>query len=338
MSSSGNKIMFSIVIPIMEVNDYLIETCKKFRGLHNQNFEVIVVANKINEVEKWERELQVRIIPLGDVSPAIKRDKGVEEARGGYIAFVDDDAYPDSDWLDVAEKYLEQENISIIGGPQLTPSSDGFWQKASGAMFLSPLSGAAVIRFWPGKKVKKICDWPTVNFFIKREDFQAVGGFDNEYWPGEDTKLCLDVIKKLKKKLLYIPELVVYHHRRASLKKHLKQTGNYGLHRGYFAKRFPETSARLVDLYFVPSLFILFLVLGFFGSFFSEVIKSLYIFGLIVYAIVVLLSTLVVWQRTKNFLISLASVPYLVLFHIWYGIRFIQGYVFTRDLKSRLGR
>jgi len=42
--------------------------------------------------------------------------------------------------------------------------------------------------------------------------------------------------------------------------------------------------------------------------------------------------------KTKSVLISLAVIPYLISFHIWYGIRFIQGFVFTKNLNSKLGK
>ena len=40
-----------------------------------------------------------------------------------------------------------------------------------------------------------------VNLVVKREVFEAVGGYDSHYWPGEDTKLCLDITHKAGKKI-----------------------------------------------------------------------------------------------------------------------------------------
>jgi GT2 family glycosyltransferase len=337
MEQINKNIIFSIIIPVQKINDYVIETCGVLKKIEKNNFEVIIFPDELEENNsELEQKLNARIIASGKVSPAIKRDLAMKYAQGKYLAFTDDDAYPEKGWLDIAEKYLKDESVAAVGGPQLTPPNNNFWQKVSGAMFLSLLSGSAIIRYWPGKKVQEVDDWPTVNFIIKKKDFEAIDGFDNEYWPGEDTKLCLDIIKKLKKKIIYIPDLIVYHHRRAGLKKHLKQTGGYGLHRGYFAKIFPETSMRF--FYLVPSLFVLFLAVGLIGSFFSELILKLFLLGLGIYGLAVIFSTLVVWKRTKDFLVSLMTIPYLVLFHIWYGLRFIQGYVLTKELKSKLGK
>lgn len=329
--------MFSIIIPVQKINDYIHETCGKLTDLKNKNFEILIFPDSAgSDDSELEKKLQAKIIPSGKVSPAIKRDLALKHAAGEYLAFIDDDAYPNDEWLDIAEKHLRNAGVAAVGGPQLTPENDSFWQKVSGAMFLSPLSGSAIIRFWPGKTIRTVDDWPTVNFIIKKTDFAAIGGFGSQYWPGEDTKLCLDIVKKLKKKILYVPELVVFHHRRAGINRHLRQVGNYGLHRGFFAKKFPETSRKF--MYFIPSFFVGFLVLGILGSLYSAFVLKLFLLGLAVYFAAILFSTILIWQKTKNFLISIATIPFLVSFHVWYGIRFIQGLVFVKELKSKLGK
>src|SRR5262249_11500155 len=121
--------------------------------------------------------------------------------------------------------------------------------------FLSRFSGGSPERYVPMGEVREVQDWPSVNLMVRRADFVSVGGFNCAYWPGEDTKLCLQLVKT-GEKILYNPCLIVWHHRRAGLGAHLKQVGAYGLHRGYFAKHFPETSFKFG--YFVPSLFLVF--------------------------------------------------------------------------------
>jgi len=329
---------YSIIIPVQNINDYIIETCSKLRALDKKNFEVLIFPDALEDNnDELERTLGAKIVASGKVSPATKRDMAMKYAKGDILAFIDDDAYPQKNWLNVAEQYLKNANmIAAIGGPQLTPPHDSFWQKVSGAVFLSPLSGRALIRYWPGTKIQEVDDWPTVNFLIRKDDFIKIGGFDSRYWPGEDTKLCLDITKKLGKKILYIPDLVIYHHRRAGLRKHLKQIGNYGLHRGYFAKKFPETSRKFI--YFVPSILVLFVVCGGLASLLYKPLAKLFLFGLTIYFLAVLLATISIWRKMKDFLISATTIPYLILTHLWYGVKFIQGLVFTTTLKSKLGK
>jgi len=278
----------------------------------------------------------LRIIPTGAVSPAIKRDRGAEVSNGNYLAFIDDDAYPAPDWLTKVLPHFKIDNIVAVGGPQITPEQDGFWQKVSGAMFLSPLNGKAVCRYWPAKECFFVDDWPSVNLIVRKEDFIAVGGFDSSYWPGEDTKLCLDLVEKQGKKIMYEPEAKVFHHRRAGFLKHMKQVGNYGLHRGYFAKRFPTTSLKMS--YMLPSFFFLFVCLGWLFLFSGDFFVFSYQVGWFIYGIAMLLSFCGVFLKLKDISIALATVPYIVGTHFWYGFRFLQGFLCVRDLKSKLGR
>jgi hypothetical protein len=67
------------------------------------------------------------------------------------------------------------------------------------------------------------------------------------------------------------------------LAKHLLQVGNYGYHRGFFARHYPENSRKLT--YFIPTLFVIFLIISTLGSLFSETIQYLLIAGLLAYGL-----------------------------------------------------
>lgn len=246
----------SVVIAVKKLNDYLkqcIDTCLK---IDYPDYEILVFPDKKINLENDK----IEVIPTGRVSPGKKRNIALSYAKGEIMAFLDDDAFPREDWLKNATKYFNDLEIAAVGGPAVTPERDSFTQKVSGAVFLSPLNGKTVDRYWPGKRVRGVDDWPSVNLLVRRGDFSAVGGFNSRYWPGEDTKLCLDLSKKLNKKIVYAPDVLVYHHRRAGLFNHLKQIGRYGLHRGFFARRYPENSLKLV--YFIPAVFLIFVAGG----------------------------------------------------------------------------
>jgi cellulose synthase/poly-beta-1,6-N-acetylglucosamine synthase-like glycosyltransferase len=333
------SIQVSIIIPFQKGNEYLVETLHHIRLLDYKDIEVILLPDE-PLTDKFCKDhcvgVTVVVIPTGHVSPAIKRDMGAERSKGEFLAFIDDDAYPQPNWLSVALPLFSDPNVCGAGGPQLTPPNDTFWQKVSGAVFLSGLNGTLVNRYYPGKCVAETDDWPSVNLLVRKSDFLAVGGFDSAYWPGEDTKLCLDLTKQLKKRILYSPEMLVFHHRRAGFLKHLKQTGNYGLHRGHFARRLPETSFRLS--YMIPSMFFLFVVLGWMALFMPAPVQVLYGFAWFMYIAAIVYSISTVAWRVRDISIAFATAPYTVAMHFWYGARFLQGFFLIRQLNSRLGR
>ncbi|OQY13948.1 MAG: hypothetical protein B6I30_01975 [Desulfobacteraceae bacterium 4572_187] len=328
---------FSIIIPFQVVTPYLLETLSRISELNEREFEVILLPDQaLSEGEIGSYAYHLRIVPTGAVSPAVKRDMGAEKCKGKFVAFIDDDAFPDKDWLKNARRYLTKKKIVAACGPQITPENDGFWQQVSGAVFLSPLNGKAVCRYWPCKKKFFVDDWPSVNLILRKKEFLKVGGFDSYYWPGEDTKLCLDLLEQTGEKILYAPDVRVYHHRRPGFLKHMRQIGNYGLHRGFFAKSFPKTSFRIA--YFVPSLFFIFVFLGWLCFFGPAFLRDAYLFLWLAYIILQCVSIYFINKKISNFKVALASLPYLVCTHFWYGWRFIKGFVFVSDLKSKLGR
>ncbi len=328
--SEGSAIRYTIIIPVKAINDYLRETVLHIQNLKGNDWELIILPNG-PDADEWN-DSRISIMPSGRVGPATKRDLGAQNARGEILIFLDDDSYPQSDFLDVAERYFRDANVVALGGPAITPPDDTFWQKVSGAVFLSRLSGGAPERYIPVNHVREIFDWPSVNLMVRKTPFLEIGGFDSPFWPGEDTKLCLDLVKKTGKKILYVPDLVVWHHRRAGLGAHLKQIGGYGLHRGYFAKKYPETSRKLI--YFVPSVFLIFVFISLFTYWIPEFLRiavlagwALYIMGL-VYAF----CDISKYERKR---IALTAMLYVFLTHIYYGYRFIQGLI-TPNLVSRL--
>lgn len=91
------------------------------------------------------------------------------------MVFLDDDSYPKSDLLSIATRYFSDESISAIGGPAITPDSDTYWQKVSGAVFLSRFTGGNPERYKPIGGVKRVDDWPSVNFMVRKSDFLEIG-------------------------------------------------------------------------------------------------------------------------------------------------------------------
>jgi glycosyltransferase involved in cell wall biosynthesis len=322
---------FSFIIPVKAINDYIRSTVPRILAITRDDYEVIIYPDIIDPNFTAARTRQ---IATGHVGPAAKRSLAIKDAQGEILIFVDDDAYPALDYLEILDSDFKDEKIKAVGGPALTPTGDSFWQKVSGAVFLSPLSGGNPERYVPVGLKRLVDDWPSVNFCIRKAVFAELNGFDSEYWPGEDTKLCLDLIKRYPGSIIYDPALLAYHHRRVGLIKHLRQVGGYGLHRGFFAKKYPETSFRFK--YFIPSLFLLFAFFGGLASIYSGTARWIYISGWVLYILALVKSLFDIGRHEKNGLIILNAAHYIFLTHLAYGFNFLRGFFFARNLKSKL--
>ncbi|MCX6762337.1 MAG: glycosyltransferase [Candidatus Moranbacteria bacterium] len=292
---------YSFIIPVKEINDYIKGSIPKLLLLPGDDFEILVYPDETTD-DVWPKTRQISTDAVG---PAQKRNLAIRDAKGEILIFIDDDAYPKDDFLKILGKDFEDENIVAVGGPAITPVESKFWQKVSGATFLSSLSGGFPERYRSIGKKKFVVDWPSVNLSIRKYVFKELGGFGGDYWPGEDTKLGFDLLVKKNVMILYDPDLVVFHHRREGLTKHVKQISAYGLHRGYFAKTFSRTS--LDWRYFMPSFFVLFIFFGGALAYFSKIFLELYIFGWIVYFVALLNAFYDIYRHEKNIFVTLAA-------------------------------
>ncbi len=310
----------SVIIPLKRDNVCIRETLDHLRGIDYPDFEVIVLPD---ELHHWGDD--VRVIPTGPMGPAAKRDVALLQAQGEILAFLDDDTYPESGWLRKAVRYFEDQAVAAVGGPAVTPPDDGPMQQASGYVYSSLLGGGAYAYRYVPRRRREVDDYPTCNLLVRKSVLEKLGGFDTRFWPGEDTKLCLGITRDLGMKILYAPDALVYHHRRPLFRPHLRQVRSYALHRGYFAKRFPETSLR--PFYFLPTL----LVAGLLGSGALSLawpfLSPLYALGVGLYLLAVWLSAII---ASRDLWLSLVVAAGIVVTHLTYGIWFVIGLLSPR--------
>ncbi len=137
-----SKTLVSIIIPCKDVDGYTRECIEYCRSLDYPNFEIILLPDYSTEAIDG-----VIIIATGPVPPGVKRNIGVKNSSGEFCAFIDNDAYPRSDWLTSALKYFEDPEVGGVGGPGLTPEADGFMQKAGGYVLSSFMVGNLSSRY-----------------------------------------------------------------------------------------------------------------------------------------------------------------------------------------------
>jgi cellulose synthase/poly-beta-1,6-N-acetylglucosamine synthase-like glycosyltransferase len=316
----SSKSLVSIIIPCKDVDGYTRECIEYCRRLDYPNFEIILLPDYPTEAIDG-----VRVIATGLVAPGVKRNMGVKSSSGEFCAFIDNDAYPQSDWLTNAVKCFENPEVGGVGGPGLTPNEDCSMQKAGGYVLSSFMVGSLSSRY-KTKGCFESDDIHSCNFIARKAVVEEAGGWNEKYWPGEDTLMCL-AIKRLGKKLVESSDVVVYHHRRPLFSPHLKQVSRFGEHRGFFAKKFPENSAKLT--YFFPSLLVFSLLVGVVLSLFFPFFAYVVLFGVAVYLVSSLIAAAL---QVKSVKLLLSVWLGIIVTHLVYGSFFLLGLV-QRDLK-----
>ena len=110
----GNVIMkkISVIVPMHNSSKYLTECIESILNQTYNNFEIIIVddASTDNSVEIASeiKDNRIRIFKLEEnLGVATARNKGIEEATGDYICFIDSDDYWVRDKLERQIKFIE---------------------------------------------------------------------------------------------------------------------------------------------------------------------------------------------------------------------------------------
>lgn len=304
----------SIIIPCKEI-DSLTEKCIwECLKLDYDNFEILVLPDDFdNKTAKKFKDKKIRIIETGKVKPAPKRNLGMEKAKGEFFAFIDSDAYPENDWLKNAMKYFKDEKIGIVGGPNLTPPEANFAEKVSGYVLSNFwVSGPASVRYRITKN-QFVKELPTCNYISKKE---VSPKYKEGLLTAEDSKFCFDV-KRKGYQILYARDVIVYHHRRDTIGKHIKQMFIYGRDIAWLSKE--EFSPNM--LYFsLLSFFVLGFFVGVILSAFYSGIRIIFIFLITLYFLIMLVTSI-----HKNLKRSVSVFFISIITHFAYGLGFIKG-------------
>lgn len=310
----------TIIIVAPRTSDFLVQALAAIKSLVSPPSETIVALDEAPPSLVGA----TRCIVTGPLGPAQKRDLAAAQAEGALLAFLDDDAYPDPRWLEAAVTHFDNPRVWAVGGPGVTPPDDGFRAQVSGWTYASWIvSGPARFRYVPDTN-RVVDDYPSMNLIVRRAAFQSIGGFDSGFYPGEDTKLCLEIVRR-GGLIQYESDAVVYHHRRPVIREHLRQIAHYGRHRGYFARAFPETSRRVQ--YFVPSLWLVWLIVAAVASLWIEGVRVTLLITLGVYAIAVTASAINATIKSGSLRIGMAVMPTIVASHMFYGWHFLGGLI-----------
>ena len=91
-------------------------------------------------------------------------------AEGEIIAYIDDDAFADADWLFFMVQALLEHGASAVGGPNLSPPDENFTAQC---VHHSPGNPTHVLL---GDELAEHV--PGCNMAYLKRDLEAIGGFD----------------------------------------------------------------------------------------------------------------------------------------------------------------
>lgn len=122
---------FSIIIPVYNVEKYIGRCMETVMGQSFRDYEVIVVDdetpdNSMKIVEEYAERYpgQIHMIHQKNTRQGGARNRGVREAKGEYILFVDSDDYVSTDMLKIADEKLRQNPCDILVFQHMSVTED----------------------------------------------------------------------------------------------------------------------------------------------------------------------------------------------------------------------
>ena len=131
-----SSILFSVVIPVYNSEDYIEQLLRHFVTQNNNRFEVIVVddGSKDNSLSICQKVSEqndfIVVLSQRNQGASAARNYGLRNARGKYIVFVDSDDSITDDYVSALTQICETNNSDLIQLNWLQGSSEEGYKPA----------------------------------------------------------------------------------------------------------------------------------------------------------------------------------------------------------------
>jgi len=178
----------SVIIPTYKHRDFILETCASVLKQTFTDFEIIIVNDASpDDTAEVLRPLvesgKIRYIDQPHAGQAAARNRGLAEATGEFIAFLDDDDLWVPDKLEWQVRLMrEHSNVVLIYGYCGRVGSEDGWRWPDADAPTGDVRQPFLTQNWivsPGQAL------------MRRQTLYDVGGFDETIWGADDWDLYI---------------------------------------------------------------------------------------------------------------------------------------------------
>ena len=190
----------SVVICTLNRAVGLTDTLESLRYQNHNNFEVVVVNgpstdNTAEILVPWADRVKLADCPLPNLS--MSRNIGIRAASGDVVAFIDDDALPEFDWINQALDGFDGDEVAGVGGIVFDHTGVSLQYKYSAANRFAETS-ARHDRPYDEQCVPGSFQFPYLqgtNALFRRDALLTIGGFDETFdYYLDETDVCCRLV------------------------------------------------------------------------------------------------------------------------------------------------
>ncbi len=218
----GTAMKISVVISAycIERANSVLDCIESLQEQTVQPSEVLLVLDPDPVLVDSYRSLvpdHVKIVVSQKFGLSNARNAGIENSAGDIVAFIDDDAFPKSDWIEKLSKNYSDPYVMSVGG-FIQPS----WQEneVRPSWFPEELDWVIGCSYKGSPEVRSLVrNAIGCNMSFRKTVFEKVGGFNTNLGrlgdvllSGEEAEFSLKVKMKIPdSKIIFDPQAIVYH-------------------------------------------------------------------------------------------------------------------------------
>lgn len=227
---------YSIIVPSFNRQDEIEALLASFRELDfpAERYELIIADDGSSDrtaelVQAFQADspFTLQFYRQENRGPGAARNLGMAKAQGDFFIFIDSDCTVAPGWLKAVDAALDSEQADAFGGPDSYRDDFPPLLKAINYSMTSFITTGGI----RGHKQKRLGRYypRSFNMGLSRAVHEKIGGFGS-LRHGQDIEFSHRIIESGAKVIL-VPDAVVFHKRRTSLKKFFRQVFNWGVAR-----------------------------------------------------------------------------------------------------------
>ncbi|MBP5470644.1 MAG: glycosyltransferase family 2 protein, partial [Candidatus Riflebacteria bacterium] len=277
-----------------------------------------IIANHIKE------HLYIKLIDNEQKIAATGLNKAIKISKGDVIIRMDVHSIYPNNYFSILIDNLIKTGADNVGGMCKTcPGNDSIKAKAI-ALAMSHPFGVGNSQFRITNKTEPY-EVDTVPFgCYKRSVFEKIGLFDEVLVRNQDNEFNERLIKN-GGKIYLIPTLKIKYFARENFTKLWKMNYQYALFGPAIDRKLGKPS-RLRK--YIPSIFILSIILPFLSSFFCKKAKYIAYASGLAYFVLSFICSCKLAMKEKNFILLFHLIIAFLTAHVAYGVGFLRGYFF----------